>query len=328
MQNLEEQVTKVLAQINSVTNEQDLEPIRIEYLGKKGYFTELMKGLSTLTPEERPVKGALINKAKGQVLNALNARKELLATEALNAKLKAESLDITLAGNRSSSGTLHPVTRTIERIREIFGALGFKVETGPEIEDCFHNFDALCIEPDHPARSEKDTFYFNDNLLLRTQTSGVQIHVMEEQKPPIRIIVPGRVYRPDYDMTHTPMFHQIEGLLVDEHSTFAELKGVLHSFLINFFEEELQVRFRPSYFPFTEPSAEVDVMGKNGKWLEVLGCGMVNPKVLENVGIDSTKYHGFAFGLGVERLTMLRYGVTDLRAFFENDLRFLKQFGK
>jgi phenylalanyl-tRNA synthetase alpha chain len=328
MQNLEELVSNVLSQIESITKEQDLEPIRIEYLGKKGYFTDLMKGLSTLSPEERPAKGAEINKAKTQVLNALNARRDLLATEALNAKLKAESVDITLAGNRSEFGTIHPVTRTIKRIEEIFGALGFQVATGPEIEDCFHNFDALCIEPDHPARSEKDTFYFNDNLLLRTQTSGVQIRAMEEKKPPIRIIVPGRVFRPDYDMTHTPMFHQIEGLLVDEHSTFAELKGVLHNFLINFFEEELQVRFRPSYFPFTEPSAEVDVMGKNGKWLEVLGCGMVNPKVLENVGVDPNKYRGFAFGLGVERLTMLRYGVTDLRAFFENDLRFLKQFGK
>ncbi|MDD6177524.1 MAG: phenylalanine--tRNA ligase subunit alpha [Succinivibrionaceae bacterium] len=328
MQNLDELVSKVLVQIEAINEEQDLEPIRIEYLGKKGYFTELMKQLGTVSQEERPKMGAQINQAKTKVLNAVNARREFLATQALNKKLQAESVDITLAGNHNSFGSLHPVTRTIKRVEEIFGALGFSVAKGPEIEDCFHNFDALCIEPDHPARSEKDTFYFNDNLLLRTQTSGVQIRVMEERKPPIRIIVPGRVYRPDYDMTHTPMFHQIEGLLVDEHSTFSELKGVLHSFLTNFFEEELQVRFRPSFFPFTEPSAEVDVMGKNGKWLEVLGCGMVNPKVLQNVGIDPNKYKGFAFGLGVERLTMLRYGVTDLRAFFENDLRFLKQFGK
>lgn len=328
MDNLEELVAKATAEIAAVTEDAALETIRIEYLGKKGFFTEQMKGLSALTPQERPARGAVINAAKTKVVEALNARRDLLANEALNKKLAAEAVDISLPGNQTEEGTLHPVTRTIKRIEDIFGALGFSVAAGPEIEDCFHNFDALCIEPDHPARSDHDTFYFNDNLLLRTQTSGVQIRTMEKQEPPIRIIVPGRVYRPDYDMTHTPMFHQVEGLLIDEHSSFAELKGILHSFLTNFFEEELQVRFRPSYFPFTEPSAEVDVMGKNGKWLEVLGCGMVNPKVLQNVGVDPEKYHGFAFGLGVERLTMLRYGVNDLRAFFENDLRFLKQFGK
>lgn len=328
MDNLEELVVKATAQVAEATDEAALDSIRVEYLGKKGYFTELMKGLGALSAEERPKRGAVINEAKGRVMEVLNAKRDFMAKEALNKKLAAEAVDITLPGRNIEYGSLHPVTRTIKRIEEIFGALGFTTAAGPEIEDCFHNFDALCIEPDHPARSEHDTFYFNSNLLLRTQTSGVQIRAMEKQQPPIRIIVPGRVYRPDYDMTHTPMFHQVEGLLIDEHSSFTELKGILNSFLTNFFEEELKVRFRPSYFPFTEPSAEVDVMRQNGKWLEVLGCGMVNPKVLENVGIDSTKYHGFAFGLGVERLTMLRYGVNDLRAFFENDLRFLKQFGK
>lgn len=328
MDNLEELVVKATAQVAEATDEATLDSIRVEYLGKKGYFTELMKGLGALSAEERPKRGAIINEAKGRVMEVLNAKRDFMAKEALNKKLAAEAVDITLPGRNIEYGSLHPVTRTIKRIEEIFGALGFTTAAGPEIEDCFHNFDALCIEPDHPARSEHDTFYFNSNLLLRTQTSGVQIRAMEKQQPPIRIIVPGRVYRPDYDMTHTPMFHQVEGLLIDEHSSFTELKGILNSFLTNFFEEELKVRFRPSYFPFTEPSAEVDVMRQNGKWLEVLGCGMVNPKVLENVGIDSTKYHGFAFGLGVERLTMLRYGVNDLRAFFENDLRFLKQFGK
>ncbi|MGN1393714.1 MAG: phenylalanine--tRNA ligase subunit alpha [Succinivibrionaceae bacterium] len=328
MENLEELVAKATAQIAEVSDEVALDNIRVEFLGKKGYFTELMKGLGALTAEERPKRGQLINEAKSKVMEALNSKRDAMAKAALDKKLASEAIDVTLPGRGVEFGSLHPVTRTIKRIEEIFGALGFSTVSGPEIEDCFHNFDALCIEPDHPARSEHDTFYFNNNLLLRTQTSGVQIRTMEKQQPPIRIICPGRVYRPDYDMTHTPMFHQVEGLLIDEHSSFAELKGILNSFLTNFFEEELKVRFRPSFFPFTEPSAEVDVMRQNGKWLEVLGCGMVNPKVLQNVGIDPNKYHGFAFGLGVERLTMLRYGVNDLRAFFENDLRFLKQFSK
>ena len=224
------------------------------------------------------------------------------------------------------NGGLHPVTRTIERIETFFGELGFSVESGPEIEDDYHNFDALNIPAHHPARADHDTFWFDAKRLLRTQTSGVQIRTMKDKQPPIRIIAPGRVYRNDYDQTHTPMFHQTEGLIVDTDISFTNLKGTLHDFLNHFFEEEVQVRFRPSYFPFTEPSAEVDVMGKNGKWLEVLGCGMVHPNVLRNVGIDPDIYSGFAFGMGMERLTMLRYGVSDLRAFFENDLRFLKQF--
>lgn len=326
MQQLEEVVGQAKAEIEGVSDIAALDEIRVKYLGKKGFFTEQMKGLGALSAEERPVAGAVINQAKQQVQDALNARREALEVAVLNQKLAAETIDVSLPGRRIENGGLHPVTRTIERIERLFGEMGFKVARGPEIEDGFHNFDALNIPAHHPARTDHDTFYFNPDLMLRTHTSGVQIRTMEHQQPPIRIIAPGRVYRNDYDMTHTPMFHQVEGLLVDEHASFTELKGILHDFLRNYFEEDLTIRFRPSYFPFTEPSAEVDVMGKNGKWLEVLGCGMVHPNVLRSVGIDPEKYSGFAFGMGVERLTMLRYGVNDLRAFFENDLRFLKQF--
>ncbi|MEV3825742.1 phenylalanine--tRNA ligase subunit alpha [Aeromonas caviae] len=326
MQQLEEVVGQAKAEIEGVSDIAALDEIRVKYLGKKGFFTEQMKGLGALSAEERPAAGAVINLAKQQVQDALNARREALEVAVLNQKLAAETIDVSLPGRRIENGGLHPVTRTIERIERLFGEMGFKVARGPEIEDGFHNFDALNIPAHHPARTDHDTFYFNPDLMLRTHTSGVQIRTMEHQQPPIRIIAPGRVYRNDYDMTHTPMFHQVEGLLVDEHASFTELKGILHDFLRNYFEEDLTIRFRPSYFPFTEPSAEVDVMGKNGKWLEVLGCGMVHPNVLRSVGIDPEKYSGFAFGMGVERLTMLRYGVNDLRAFFENDLRFLKQF--
>ncbi|ENC9558195.1 phenylalanine--tRNA ligase subunit alpha [Aeromonas hydrophila] len=326
MQQLEEVVGQARAEIEGVSDIAALDEIRVKYLGKKGFFTEQMKGLGALSAEERPAAGAVINQAKQQVQDALNARREALEIAVLNQKLAAETIDVSLPGRRIENGGLHPVTRTIERIERLFGEMGFKVARGPEIEDGFHNFDALNIPAHHPARTDHDTFYFNPDLMLRTHTSGVQIRTMEHQQPPIRIIAPGRVYRNDYDMTHTPMFHQVEGLLVDEHASFTELKGILHDFLRNYFEEDLTIRFRPSYFPFTEPSAEVDVMGKNGKWLEVLGCGMVHPNVLRSVGIDPEKYSGFAFGMGVERLTMLRYGVNDLRAFFENDLRFLKQF--
>ncbi|QWL62819.1 phenylalanine--tRNA ligase subunit alpha [Aeromonas jandaei] len=326
MQQLEEVVGQARAEIEGVSDIAALDEIRVKYLGKKGFFTEQMKGLGALSVEERPAAGAVINQAKQQVQDALNERREALEIAVLNQKLAAETIDISLPGRRIENGGLHPVTRTIERIERLFGEMGFKVARGPEIEDGFHNFDALNIPAHHPARTDHDTFYFNPDLMLRTHTSGVQIRTMEHQQPPIRIIAPGRVYRNDYDMTHTPMFHQVEGLLVDEHASFTELKGILHDFLRNYFEEDLTIRFRPSYFPFTEPSAEVDVMGKNGKWLEVLGCGMVHPNVLRSVGIDPEKYSGFAFGMGVERLTMLRYGVNDLRAFFENDLRFLKQF--
>ncbi|PPA31815.1 phenylalanine--tRNA ligase subunit alpha [Aeromonas jandaei] len=326
MQQLEEVVGQARAEIEGVSDIAALDEIRVKYLGKKGFFTEQMKGLGALSAEERPAAGAVINQAKQQVQDALNERREALEIAVLNQKLAAETIDVSLPGRRIENGGLHPVTRTIERIERLFGEMGFKVARGPEIEDGFHNFDALNIPAHHPARTDHDTFYFNPDLMLRTHTSGVQIRTMEHHQPPIRIIAPGRVYRNDYDMTHTPMFHQVEGLLVDEHASFTELKGILHDFLRNYFEEDLTIRFRPSYFPFTEPSAEVDVMGKNGKWLEVLGCGMVHPNVLRSVGIDPEKYSGFAFGMGVERLTMLRYGVNDLRAFFENDLRFLKQF--
>ncbi len=326
MQQLDEMIAKAQAEIDGVTDAATLDELRVQYFGKKGFFTEQMKTLGSLSAEERPAAGALINQAKEQVQAVLNAKREAFANAELAQKLAAEMVDVTLPGRKIENGGLHPVTRTIERIERLFGELGFSVATGPEVEDDFHNFDALNIPAHHPARTDHDTFFFNPGLMLRTHTSGVQIRTMEKSQPPIRIIAPGRVYRNDYDMTHTPMFHQVEGLLIDEKVSFTELKGILHDFLRNFFEEDLTIRFRPSYFPFTEPSAEVDVMGKNGRWLEVLGCGMVHPHVLRSVGIDPEKYSGFAFGMGVERLTMLRYGVNDLRSFFENDLRFLKQF--
>ncbi|MED5525515.1 phenylalanine--tRNA ligase subunit alpha [Gallaecimonas pentaromativorans] len=326
MQHLDEIVSQAKAAIDAAADMAALDAIRVDYLGKKGLLTLQMQSLRDLSPEERPKAGAVINQAKEAVQEVLNAKKNAMMEAELNAKLAAEQVDVTLPGRRQALGGLHPVTRTIERIESFFGELGFAVKEGPEIEDAFHNFDALNIPAHHPARADHDTFYFTPDMLLRTQTSGVQIRTMEVEKPPLRIISPGRVYRNDYDQTHTPMFHQVEGLLVDENISFADLKGILHDFLQNFFEEDLEVRFRPSFFPFTEPSAEVDVKGKNGKWLEVLGCGMVHPNVLKAVGIDPEKYTGFAFGMGVERLTMLRYGVNDLRAFFENDVRFLKQF--
>ncbi len=321
---LQEIVAQAEAAIANADNPQALDDVRVQYMGKKGQLTELLKGLGKLDPSERREAGQQINEAKQQVQTSINARKELLKAEELKAKLEAERLDVTLPGRNAAVGGVHPVTQTIRRIEQFFGDLGFSVKEGPEVEDGFHNFDALNIPANHPARADHDTFYFTPSTMLRTQTSGVQIRTMEVEQPPLRIISPGRVYRNDYDQTHTPM--QVEGLMVDTDVSFTQLKGILEDFLTHFFEESLQVRFRPSYFPFTEPSAEVDVMGKDGKWLEVLGCGMVHPNVLKAVGIDPEKYTGFAFGMGVERLTMLRYGVTDLRAFFENDLRFLKQF--
>ncbi|TVL54953.1 phenylalanine--tRNA ligase subunit alpha [Shewanella algae] len=325
MQQLTEIVEQALAAIEGASDLKILDDIRVDYLGKKGKITDMMKLMATLSPQEKPAFGQKVNEAKQKVQQFLSQRIEGLKAAELEQKIQAEKIDVTLPGRRLDNGGLHPVTRTIERIESFFGELGFSVKQGPEVEDDYHNFDALNIPEHHPARADHDTFYFNPKVVLRTQTSGVQIRTMEVEKPPLRIISPGRVYRNDYDMTHTPMFHQVEGLLVDENVNFAELKGVLHDFLRNFFEEDLEIRFRPSYFPFTEPSAEVDVKGKNG-WLEVLGCGMVHPNVLRGVGIDPDKYSGFAFGMGVERLAMLRYGVNDLRAFFENDLRFLKQF--
>jgi phenylalanyl-tRNA synthetase alpha chain len=319
-------ISEAEEQINTAQDVNLLDAVRVDFMGKKGRMTELLKGLGKLTNEERPAAGQKINQAKQKIQQLIHARGTLLQTQELNQKLAGETIDVSLPGRGQGRGGLHPVTRTINRIESFFSELGFSVKTGPEVEDGFHNFDALNIPANHPARADHDTFYFNPDVMLRTQTSGVQIRTMEVEEPPLRIISPGRVYRNDYDQTHTPMFHQVEGLMVDKNVSFAELKGILHDFLNNFFEQDLQVRFRPSYFPFTEPSAEVDVMGKNGKWLEVLGCGMVHPNVLKAVNIDPEIYTGFAFGMGVERLTMLRYEVNDLRAFFENDLRFLKQF--
>ena len=325
----------------AVTDTDDLnvlEQLRVQYLGKKGSITALMKSLGKLSAEERPKAGQIINVAKQKVQAALEERKATLASATLNAQLEKEVIDVTLPGRQAGQGGLHPVTRTLNRIEDIFTQLGFNVEVGPEIEDDFHNFEALNIPESHPARAMHDTFYFDANTLLRTHTSPVQVRTMKEKEPPLKIIAPGRVYRCDSDVTHTPMFHQVEGLYVDTHVTFTDLKAVLIDFLHVFFErDDLAVRFRPSYFPFTEPSAEADIecvmCGGEGcrvcshtGWLEVLGCGMVHPNVFAHVDIDTDKYTGFAFGMGVERLAMLRYGVNDLRLFFENDLRFLKQF--
>lgn len=324
--NLDEIILQAEQAVAAASDPAVLDQVRVNFLGKKGLLTQQLKSLGKLPKEEKPKAGQLINLAKQKVQQVINARGEFLRAEQIKAKLATESIDVTLPGNNDELGGLHPVTRTIERIESFFGELGFSVKSGPEVEDDFHNFDALNIPEHHPARADHDTFYFNPKLVLRTQTSGVQIRTMEVEKPPLRIISPGKVYRNDYDQTHTPMFHQVEGLMVDKDVSFTHLKGILHDFLHHFFEQDLEIRFRPSYFPFTEPSAEVDVMGKNGKWLEVLGCGMVHPNVLRSVGIDPEVYTGFAFGMGVERLTMLRYEVNDLRSFFENDLRFLKQF--
>lgn len=327
MQGLEEIQQEALDAVNASEDPKALDQIRVDYLGKKGRLTELLKGLGQLSPEERPKAGAAINQAKQAVQKAIHSRSTDLEQAALEAKLASESIDVTLPGRGEVLGGLHPVSRTLKRIEDFFATVGFNVETGPEIEDDYHNFEALNIPPHHPARAMHDTFYFGPDQLLRTQTSDVQIRTMERRDPPLRIIAPGRVYRCDSDMTHTPMFHQVEGLLVDESASFTDLKSILYDFLHHFFEQDFDIRFRPSYFPFTEPSAEVDIqIGNDGRWLEVLGCGMVHPNVLEKVGIDSEKYTGYAFGMGVERLTMLRYGVKDLRMFFDNDLRFLRQF--
>lgn len=326
-----------LQAIDATRDERELEQLRVDYLGKKGKLTDLLKGLGKLPAEERPAAGESINIAKRRIQEALDARRELLVEQALAAQLAKETIDVSLPGRRQSAGGLHPVSRTIDRIQRLFESVGYNVAEGPEIEDDYHNFEALNIPGHHPARAMHDTFYINPSTVLRTHTSPVQVRVMEQGKPPFRMICPGRVYRCDSDLTHTPMFHQVEGLLIAEDVSFADLKGTLEEFLRAFFEADLAVRFRPSYFPFTEPSAEVDMscvmcagkgcrVCKQTGWLEVLGCGMVHPAVLEASGIDSEQYRGYAFGMGVERLAMLRYGVNDLRLFFENDLRFLKQF--
>jgi phenylalanyl-tRNA synthetase alpha chain len=314
-----------------------VEDLRVKYLGKSGLLTEQLKRLGGLPPEQRPMVGKWVNEGKDQLTARLVSRKQDLENAARNARLAREVIDVTLPGRGMRQGGLHPVTRTLQRLETLFTGMGFAVADGPEIEDDYHNFEALNIPENHPSRAMHDTFYFDAHKLLRTHTSPVQVRYMESHKPPLRIIAPGRVFRCDSDVTHTPMFHQIEGLMVDENVSFADLKGVLADFLEQFFEKSLKVRFRPSYFPFTEPSAEADIscvicgakgcrVCKNTGWLEVLGCGMVHPEVFRHVGIDPEHWSGFAFGLGVERLAMLRYGVNDLRLFYENDLRFLQQF--
>jgi phenylalanyl-tRNA synthetase alpha chain len=335
MHELEQILTQALQQFAAVEQAEELEQVKARYLGKEGSLTALLKGLGKLSAEERPAAGARINEVKQQIEAALNARREAIQNKALQAKLAAEALDVTLPGRGMGVGGLHPVTLTLERIENLFHSIGYAVAEGPEIESDFYNFTALNIPEDHPARAMHDTFYIDEKHVLRTHTSPIQIRYMQahmekfkhlETMPDIRIIAPGRVYRVDSDATHSPMFHQVEGLWIGERVSFADLKGVIADFLQNFFEaDDLKVRFRPSFFPFTEPSAEMD-MSWGDRWLEIGGCGMVHPNVLKHVGIDSEKYIGFAFGVGVERLAMLRYGVNDLRLFFENDLQFLKQF--
>jgi phenylalanyl-tRNA synthetase alpha chain len=340
MTNLDHLISEAIDLFNGTHEIAELEQVKARYLGRHGSLTELLKGLGKLPPEERPVVGHRINQAKETLEAALNFRRDAIQEKKLEAQLLDEALDVTLPGRGLGMGGLHPITRTLERIQSLFHSIGFTVASGPEIETDFYNFTALNIPENHPARAMHDTFYIDDETsrhLLRTHTSPVQIRYMEKKQPPLKVIAPGRVYRCDSDLTHTPMFHQVEGLWVDENANFSALKGVLADFMQQFFErDDLPVRFRASFFPFTEPSAEMDircVKCENGcricsytGWLEVLGCGMVHPNVLKHVGINSEKYIGFAFGLGVERLAMLRYGVSDLRFFFENDLRFLKQF--
>lgn len=328
---------QALDELAKTTDLTSLDAIRVNYLGKKGIFTAQMKELGALPPEERRDAGQVINQAKDAFQEKLDAKKIELEQAALSARLISEKIDVTLSGRGQKVGGLHPVTTTLRRINKIFASVGFAVVEGPEIEDDYHNFEALNIPAHHPARAMHDTFYFDAHRVLRTHTSPVQIRVMESETPPLKVIAPGRVYRCDSDITHTPMFHQVEGFLVDTDVSFADLKGVVYEFLRAFFEKDIQVRFRPSYFPFTEPSAEVDIecvicggdgcrVCKHTGWLEVMGCGMIHPEVFKSVKIDSEKYSGFAFGMGVERLAMLRYGINDLRLFFENDLKFLQQF--
>ncbi len=339
MENLDALTSDALQTIEQAQDIPELEQLRVQYLGKKGSLTDLLKGLGKLDASERPQAGAAINAAKVKVQEALDARKLTLSAAAAVSQQIAEAVDVTLPGRRQSAGGLHPVTRTLQRIESIFATAGFDVVQGPEIEDDYHNFEALNIPAHHPARAMHDTFYFDSGLLLRTHTSTVQVRVMEKGEAPFRFICPGRVYRCDSDLTHTPMFHQVEGMLVDEHATMADLKGLLVEFLRVFFEAELDVRFRPSYFPFTEPSAEMDVQCVSCKgegcrvcshtgWLEVGGCGMVHPNVLRSSNVDPEKFTGFAFGMGVDRLAMLRYQINDLRLLFDNDLRFLRQFSE
>ena len=330
MSDIESLSTQALSDIASAQSPDVLESLRVALLGKSGSITAQLKQLGTLPGDQRKAAGEAINIARDAIATALSARKVVLDDAVLDARLAGENIDVTLPGRNPDRGGLHPISRTLERIADIFGRLGYELADGPEIEDDWHNFEALNFPPYHPARAMHDTFYFGDGRLLRTHTSGVQVRYMGEHAPPLRMIAAGKVYRSDSDQTHSPMFHQVEGLLVDEHSTFADLKGTLAEFVRAFFERDFEMRFRPSYFPFVEPGAEVDIAWQqpdgSTRWLEVLGCGMVHPNVLRSCGIDPERYTGFAFGLGVERFAMLRYGVNDLRAFFENDVRFLRQF--
>jgi phenylalanyl-tRNA synthetase alpha chain len=322
---------RALAEIEASGNLQQLDDLRVQYLGKKGEITAQLKTLGSMEPDQRKSFGQTVNATRDALNQAITVRRQALEASALEKKLLSEKVDVTLPGRGEQRGGLHPVTRVMERAIGIFNKLGFEVATGPEVEDDHYNFETLNFPPHHPARAMHDTFYFGDGRLLRTHTSPVQIRVMERSEPPYRIIAPGKVYRSDSDQTHTPMFHQIEGLLVGEGVSMVDLKGVLHTFVNAFFERSLAMRFRPSYFPFTEPSAEVDIGWEKGDgaepgWLEILGCGMVHPNVLRACDVDPEKYTGYAFGMGIERLAMLRYGVTDLRQFFDNDLEFLRQF--
>ena len=327
MDDLTRIVDAALAEFGGCNDASALENAKARYLGKTGSLTEQLKGLGKLSAAERPAAGARINEAKVQLESALNARRAALADAKLEAQLAGEALDVTLPGRGLGTGTLHPITRTLERVEALFRSLGFTVADGPEIEDDFHNFTALNTPENHPARSMQDTFYVEGGMVLRTHTSPIQVRYMETHAPPIKIIAPGRVYRVDSDATHSPMFHQVEGLWIDRDVSFADLKGVFTEFLRSFFErDDIKVRFRPSFFPFTEPSAEIDMAFGDGGWLELAGSGQVHPNVLRAVGLDPQRWQGFAFGMGPDRLAMLRYGVQDLRLFFENDLRFLRQF--
>lgn len=330
MSEIETLSRQALAQIAAAETAEAVEQLRVGLLGKSGSITAQLKQLGALPAEQRKVAGEAINRARDAIGEALAERRTLLEEAALGARLAGERIDVTLPGRNGTRGGLHPISRTLERMADIFGRLGYELADGPEIEDDWHNFEALNFPPHHPARAMHDTFYFGDGRLLRTHTSGVQVRYMDSHHPPLRMIAAGKVYRSDSDQTHSPMFHQVEGLLVDEHSTFADLKGTLAEFVRAFFERDFEMRFRPSYFPFVEPGAEVDIAWQqpdgSTRWLEVLGCGMVHPNVLRNCGIDPERYTGFAFGMGVERFAMLRYGVNDLRAFFDNDVRFLRQF--
>lgn len=335
--NIPQMTQDALTAIEAASDLATLDALRVSLLGKKGQLTDLLKAISTVEASERKAFGQAVNDAKSVVQEALNARKTLLEQAGLSQQLAQDTIDITLPGRGSKIGTLHPVTRAMQRVCHIFEQFGFTIATGPEIEDDFHNFEALNTPAHHPARAMHDTFYFPNGTLLRSHTSPVQIRTMKAGKPPFRIISPGRVYRCDSDVTHVPMFHQVEGLLVDKHASFAQLKGLLHEFVNRFFEKSFECRFRPSYFPFTEPSAELDIscVACDGKgcrickqtgWLEILGCGMVHPHVLKAGGIDPEEYTGFAWGMGIERLAMLRYEIDDLRLLYENDARFLAQF--